>query len=365
MIRKSCARIKASPRVAKRAVCDWWRIKPGGIKSMLNRSLPRAVKPGEPVPRACERDRWLDGEHPDRVVDSIARKMRLDAHVIAIANEKGGVGKSTMAFQIAIALANRGQRVVAIDCDPNQRSLERALLNRSASARQLRADFPTPRHCVLRQPTGAQLFQEIQRLDRDADVIVIDTAGADSPILRRAIAVADTLVTPINGSFVDIDMLAQIDPQRGTMRRKGHFAQLVCTIREARERRGMDRLDWVVVKNRVRLAEARQQDMVDATLARLAKRLDFRLLSPLRERVAFRQLALYGLTHADMKRIEDAPVRDGRAHREVQQMIAELDLPAQVSRAAGAVSRKPQPQRKLPVIERVGDAYRDMLFTHA
>lgn len=329
---------------------------------MLHPSTSHARVTGDSHAIGSERQRWHDGEHPECVVADVARQPRLPAHVITLANEKGGVGKSTLAFQIAVSLAGRGHRVVAIDCDRNQQSLERALLNRDASARQLGIPFARPIHAVLRQTSAAHLVQEIQRLDRDADFVVIDTAGADSPIMRRALAIADTLVTPINGSFVDLDMLARIDPQTARVRSNGHFAGIVTAIRDARARLGLSSLDWVIMKNRARISEKRQQDRVDSVLLQIADKLDFRLIEPVRERVAFRQLTLYGLTYSDLKAIGEAPSGDGRADSEIASLIDDLRLP---KHPVPPVRTRPPPHRRAPVIERAGDAYRDMLFNHA
>ena len=308
------------------------------------------------VGKAVSREAWQDGEHPEVVVDDIASRPRPDARIIVFANEKGGVGKSTLAFHTAIALAHKGQRVVAIDLDRNQQSLARALVNRAGSATNLKARLPVPAHAVLEQPCAAQLVQEINRIGRDADFIVLDTAGADSPIMRRAIAMADTLVTPINCSFVDLDMIAHIDPVTGHARRAGHFTSIVSSIREERLRQGLKDCDWVVLKNRLRSMERKQQSRVDAAIERLSREFDFRVASPLKERVTFRELFLFGLIQADLKLIPGAPAPKRAGINDLDRLVADLDLTMNPPCAIRPAIKR------APVIERVGEAFRESLF---
>ncbi len=108
------------------------------------------------------------------------RRARAKAKVITLANEKGGVGKSTLAFHLAVALADCGHKVLAVDLDRRQQTLTRALTNRDGTARRLGVRLPLPRHVLLQQPSGAMLCQEIARLGWDCDYVVIDAPGHDS-----------------------------------------------------------------------------------------------------------------------------------------------------------------------------------------
>ena len=146
------------------------------------------------------------------VIADIMGRPRPDARVIVVANEKGGVGKSTVAFHLCIALADAGLKVAAIDLDRRQQTLSRVLQSRDGTARRLGVALPIPRQISLQMPSGAMLCQEISRIGWDANVIVIDAAGYDSPIARRAIALADTLVTPVSPSFIDLDVLGHFHP---------------------------------------------------------------------------------------------------------------------------------------------------------
>ena len=277
-----------------------------------------------------------DGEHPHVVVADIANRPKLSGHIITFANEKGGVGKSTLAFHTAIALADKGQRVVAIDLDRRQRTLQRVLSYREGTATNLGVSLPMPEHAVLDRPNAAQLWQEILRLDGRADFIVIDAAGADSPIFRRAVAMADTLITPINSSFLDLELLGRHNPVSGAVNESGCFGTLVEELREAREAAGLGRTDWTVIKNRVRHTERRQAERIDEALHKLAIRHDFRIGHGLSERVAFRELFQFGLTHLDLKHLPGMNRMKASTAAEIEALLDDLSLELHEPRAQRA-----------------------------
>ena len=275
---------------------------------------------------AVRRDVAVDGEHPRVVVADIAARPRTNARIITVANEKGGVGKSTVAFHLAVALADCGHKVLAIDLDRRQQTLSRTLTNRGGTAKRLGVRLPLPRHVLLQQPSGAQLCQEIARAGWDCDYVVIDAAGHDSPIARRAIALADLLVSPVNSSFVDLDVLGRFHPVNGRLLGPGCFAAMVCELREARAEMGLAALDWLVLQNRKRRDTSHNQDKVDSALRRLAPRLDFRLGAGLSERVAYRELFLLGLTHLDLRRIPELARSKPMALSEVDTLLDDCAL---------------------------------------
>lgn len=244
-----------------------------------------------------------NGESPKRVIDDIVRRARPDAHIILFANEKGGVGKSTLAFNTAVRLSNRGHRVLAVDLDRRQRSLSRSIENRHGTAVCLGLDLPTPRVCAPSLPSTAMLLQEIMRVGNQCDIIVIDAPGHDNPVVRRAMAIADTIVTPVNASFFDLDMLAHFDPVSQEIRSPAMFARTVLDLREELARREMRKPDWIVAKNRIRGSETSQLARTDAQLNRIAEHFDLRVVDGLRERVGYRGLLQYGLVETDLKSI--------------------------------------------------------------
>ncbi len=287
-------------------------------------------------PFAIRRDVTVDGEHPRVVVADIASRPKTQAKIITVANEKGGVGKSTVAFHLAVALADTGHKVLAIDLDRRQQSLTRAFTNRGGTAKRLGIRLPLPRHLLLQQPSGAQLCQEVARAGWDCDYVVIDAAGHDSPIARRAIALADLLVSPVNSSFVDLDLLGRFHTVSNKLIGPGCFATMVTELRLTRAEMGLPVLDWLVLQNRKRRDNSKNQDRVDAALRRLAPRLDFRLGAGLFERVAYRELFQLGLTHIDLRRIPDLARTKAVAATEMMALLDDLELEGEGESMLGA-----------------------------
>lgn len=299
--------------------------------------------------------RWTDGEHPHVVVADIASRPPTTAHVITFANEKGGVGKSTLAFHCAVALAHAGHRVVALDLDSRQATLERGLSFREGTAKILGTALPTPAHAVLSRPCAAQLAQELRRLDARADYVILDAPGTDCRIFRRAVAMANTLVTPINASFVDLPVLGQVDPVSGIAGRSGSFADTVVALRTERERQSLRPIDWLVAKNRVRQSERRHIGRIDAALATLAAQKGFRIVQGLTERVAFRELFQFGLTHLDLPLIPGVARASTDMVGEVNALLGEFVQRVPASRRPTA----PVPQARTSARARA--AYREAL----
>ena len=288
---------------------------------------------------AARRDVAVDGEHPRVVVADIAARPRTNARIITVANEKGGVGKSTVAFHLAVALADCGHKVLAIDLDRRQQSLSRALIGRGGTAKRLGLRLPMPRHLLLQQPSGAQLCQEIARAGWDCDYVVIDAAGHDSPIARRAIALAELLISPVNSSFVDLDLLGCFHPVSGKLLGPGCFAAMVSELRAARSDAGLPALDWLVLQNRKRRDSSHNQNKVDNALRRLAPRLDFRLGAGLSERVAYRELFALGLTHLDLRRIPDLARSKPVALGELEALLDDCEFEPADAGLAGIVRK--------------------------
>ena len=143
-----------------------------------------------------------------------------DPHFIVFANEKGGTGKSTTAVHTAVALAASGHRVGALDLDARQRTMTRYLENRDATMRRLETDLPKAAYEVLEDHSQTGFAAAVERLSGEADVIVVDTPGRDDEVSRAAILRADTLVTPMNDSFVDLDLIGQVHPENYKITRR-------------------------------------------------------------------------------------------------------------------------------------------------
>lgn len=306
--------------------------------------------------RICEAPQ--KNEHPSVVLKDICSRRRPQGHVIAFANEKGGVGKSTLAFNCALALAHRDADVLVIDCDRRQQTLNRLLEAREGTARALRIALPQPRRVVLDHQSGALLTQEIERLGTSCAYVVIDLAGHDSPIARRAIALADTVVTPVNCSPTDLDALGRVNAVTRRFCGAGPFAEIVTGLRAERLALGQAGFDWVVAKNRVRRCEHRLQASINQNLATMARHLGFRAVEGLTERVGYRELMPFGLSQFDLRLIPDLGSSPSASVRELRQLVEALRLPEPAPKPAQA--RRPELE-SAPVLARTTESYREAM----
>jgi len=255
-------------------------------------------------------------------------------HFIVFANEKGGTGKSTTAVHTAVALAASGHRVGALDLDSRQRTMTRYLENRDATMRRLEAELPQAKYEVLQEQTEEALAAAIARVSQDVDVVVIDTPGRDDAIARAAILRADTLVTPMNDSFVDLDLIGQVHPENYKITRPSFYAELIWNSRTARAKQTGKSVDWVVLRNRLQHIESHNLKRVGAALDELARRVGFRVIPGLGERVIYRELFPKGLTLLDLKQITDVGLGHVTARQELREMIAGLGVPGADERQA-------------------------------
>ena len=258
-------------------------------------------------------------------------------HFIVFANEKGGTGKSTTAVHSAVALAAGGRRVAALDLDTRQRTLGRYLDNRVATIKRLGVDLPMPAYETF-DPEKHQLDKVIAEISEGVDVVVVDTPGRDDPHARAAMLRADTLVTPINDSFVDLDLIGQVDPETYRVRRPCFYAELVWNSRTQRAKTHGASVDWVVLRNRMQHIEARNMRRVGEALNELARRVGFRVIPGLGERVNYRELFPKGLTLLDLPHLGEVGIAHIAARQELREMIAAFGLPenGEQPRAAAA-----------------------------
>ena len=248
-------------------------------------------------------------------------------HFIIFANEKGGTGKSTTAVHTVIALAASGHRVAALDLDSRQRTMARYLENREATMRRLDKGLPQARFEVLDDHSGEGLGAAIDRLSENADVIVVDTPGRDDPVSRAAILRADTLVTPMNDSFVDLDLIGQVHPENYKITKPSFYAELIWNSRTERAKNTGRSVDWVVLRNRLQHVDSHNLRRVGAALDELARRVGFRVIPGLGERVIYRELFPKGLTLLDFEHLGEVGIGHITARQELREMIAGLGIP--------------------------------------
>lgn len=263
------------------------------------------------------------------------------AQVIVLGNEKGGSGKSTAAMHLIVGLMRDGYRVGAIDLDARQATLTGYLAAREAFAEARHLALPLPqRAAVHRSEHDSRADAEAEETERfsaamqslaGCDIVVIDCPGSDTYLSRLGHAHADTLVTPINDSFVDFAMLAKVDPDRHDIVQPSIYSEMVWEARKRRFSRDRGRIDWIVMRNRLGATEARNKRDVGTTLDALAKRIGFRTVRGFGERVIFRELYLQGLTLMDVKEA-GLGIQMGMSHvaarNEVRSLIGAIRKPA-------------------------------------
>ncbi|HUO91951.1 MAG TPA: division plane positioning ATPase MipZ [Rhizomicrobium sp.] len=263
------------------------------------------------------------------------------AHIVVIGNEKGGSGKTTTAVHLAVALARLDKRVAAIDLDTRQRSFGRHLENRadwdakgnSKLAMPVMLPFQHSKAASLDEAAveDARRFAELlAENERNFDFIVIDTPGSDTQLSRLAHAAANTLVTPMNDSFVDFDLLARVDPKTFEVKAPSLYSDFVWECRKKRLMARQPALDWVVMRNRISATEARNKRRLSKALDSLSQRIGFRVAPGFGERVIFRELFPMGLTMLDLPQPglgSGFSMSHVAARQEVRQLLRTLKLP--------------------------------------
>jgi chromosome partitioning protein len=267
----------------------------------------------------------------DELHENSAPPAQKPAHRIVFANEKGGTGKSTTAVHVAVALSYLGARVTIIDLDPRQRTSFRYMENRVGTMRLRDLTLPTPACEVFIGDSVENLLAAMARLEADCDFLIIDNPGRDDPFARAAVENADTLVTPLNDSFVDFDLIGQVDGENFKVKKLSFFAELVWEARLRRSRATIEQkrpeMDWIVVRNRTGHVEARNMARIEKALAEMSKRVGFRVTKGLSERVIYRELFPSGLTLLDKGHLGELGTSHLVARQELRALIKALNLP--------------------------------------
>jgi chromosome partitioning protein len=237
---------------------------------------------------------------------------------------------------VAVALAYQGARVAAIDLDPRQRTLYRYFENRAETEQRRGVELPGAAFAVFEGGSVEELEAMVAELATGdlagpADFVIFDTPGRDDPLARHAATQADTLVTPMNDSFVDFDLIGQVDAETFKVRRLSFYAELIWEARKSRAmkqiREARREMDWVVVRNRVHHVDARNQKRIDQALTELSKRVGFRVATGLSERVIYRELFPSGLTLLDKGQLGELGTSHLVARQELRELVANLHLP--------------------------------------
>lgn len=267
--------------------------------------------------------------------------VRQGAHVVVVGNEKGGSGKTTVSMHLAVGLLRMGFKVGCIDLDYRQQSLGRYVANREAWIARTRVPLPMPRIGVVHPSPHEMKSQAIAEereafeaqladLAATADFVIVDCPGADVPLARHAHTFADTLITPINDSLLDLDLLGQLDPVTWEIKKAGVYANLVWELRQERRKHHKSGIDWVVTRSRLSALSDRNKQKMAEVLPKIQKILGFRLSDGFGERVIYRYLFLWGLTVLDLSQsgINLELTKSHKAARdEVVALLSNLWLP--------------------------------------
>lgn len=262
------------------------------------------------------------------------------AHIIVVGNEKGGAGKSTVSMHVATALARMGHKVGTLDLDLRQKTLGRYIHNRTTFMRDEGLDLPTPTYHDLPEIDQSslkpgenvydhRLSMAVAGLEPDSDFILIDCPGSHTRLSQVAHSLADTLITPLNDSFIDFDLLAHTDTSGEEITGPSVYSEMVWNARQLRAQAGLPPMDWIVVRNRLGAQAMINKEKMQRAIEKLAKRIGFRTAPGFNERVIFRELFSRGLTLLDLRDIgvKGMNISNVAARQELRDLIKSLNLP--------------------------------------
>ena len=262
------------------------------------------------------------------------------AHIIVVGNEKGGAGKSTVSMHVATALARMGHSISALDLDLRQKTFGRYAENRRRFMEKSGLSLPGPDYHDLPEIDRSQLkpgeniydhrlSAAVASLDPGNDFILIDCPGSHTRLSQVAHSLADTLITPLNDSFVDFDLLAHVDSDGETIQGPSVYSEMVWSARQLRAQAGLRPIDWVVLRNRLGAQRMVNKEKMERVLEKLSKRIGFRIAPGFNERVIFRELFPRGLTLLDLKDIgvKQLNISNVAARQELRDLMKALKLP--------------------------------------
>ena len=262
------------------------------------------------------------------------------AHIIVVGNEKGCAGKSTVSMHVATALARMGHKVSTLDLDLRQRTMGRYAENRKTFLAKAGLELPSadchdlPDIDPSTLSPGENIYDHrrsaaVASLEPQSDFILIDCPGSHTRLSQVAHSLADTLITPLNDSFIDFDLLAHTDAKGEKITGPSVYSEMVWNARQLRAQAGLKPIDWVVMRNRVGTQRMVNKEKMERAVKMLADRVGFRIVPGFSERVVFRELFPRGLTLLDLKDIgvKQLNISNVAARQELRDMMKELKLP--------------------------------------
>jgi chromosome partitioning protein len=304
---------------------------------------------------------WFRGRKTEQADASEANDaLPKRAYIIVLGNEKGGSGKTTTCMHLVVALLRLGFKVGTMDIDARQRSLSRYIENRHKTIKDEGVSLPVPHHIIIsKSPFNVREEAEDDERERfeqgleriiDGDFIVIDSPGNDTYLSRLAHSYADCIITPINDSFVDLDVLATVDPNTIKVIRPSIYSEMVWEQKLERAKRDGGSVEWIVMRNRLSNIDARNKRFMTRAVEELARRIGFRLAPGFSERVIFREMFLQGLTVLDvmdMSNSKSISMSHIAARQEVRELLTMLRIP-EIDRRINAMRKAENGEDETP-----------------
>ena len=271
-------------------------------------------------------------------------------HIIVIGNEKGGSGKTTTAMHLIVSLLNMGFRCASIDLDHRQQSLTHYVENRKSSCKKYGLDLKVPEHRTLqpsaedsKEKSAAVDEMKLQKIVDDLapqnDFIILDTPGSDTALSRKAHSIANTLITPINDSFVDLDLIGNLDAKDLGTKRPGIYSAMFWDQKMKRIRDSQEEIRWFVVRNRLSSLDAHNKRKMADALEKLSKKFGFKVSPGFGDRVIFKELFLEGFTLHDAGKTESVRISPSMiaARLELARFINSLEIPSIMAKEKGSI----------------------------
>lgn len=273
-------------------------------------------------------------------------------YIIVVGNEKGGAGKTTLSMHLICGLLDRGLTISSMDSDCRQHSLTRYIQNRQTyKDSHNETAIQMPKHFLLEnsnknsiQEKDAEERKNFENLLNEAkigaDVIVIDTPGSHTFLSNLAHSYADIVITPINDSFVDLDVMAKVD-EKGKVVSPSIYSQTIWEQKMERAKRDGKSIEWFVTRNRLSNIDAKNKRHMSQALEELSKRIGFNIISGFSERVIFKELFLQGLTLLDLKKInyyKPFSISHVAARQELRNFLTEIGIDEIIKAKEGVVA---------------------------
>ena len=259
--------------------------------------------------------------------------------IIVFGNEKGGSGKTTTAMHIMAYLLLKNESVGVIDLDIRQKSLFRFLENREAYSNQMGVELSLPKRGFIIESVNDSknlAYQEeeemldscIQELKSKCTYILIDCPGANTNFAILAHKRADLIISPINDSLIDFDLLGRINTRSKKITNVSIYSEMIWNTRKHRIVLNLPSSKWFVLRNRMAHVNSKNKKQLETSLIELSKRIGFRILPGFSERTIYRELFVSGLTLLDVSIIKDwkFTLSHISARNEIRSLMSGLEM---------------------------------------